>query len=204
MRTHTSSILRRNTMPEPGYQDTSELLVSLSAIFANSMLQHLDQSSNTHRQSTILFWPNWTWTPWRDSNEEPSRRFLVAEPPRYSEALSKSGLQDLASRREETFRKFCVKTSKNELFQHWLPRNPPSGYDLRKEHYYTEEKARTERRKNGSPIFMMRRLLLNKLWDLSLKWGIILYSLPHGHLLTYLFWFYNNEFLPRLFDLISL
>ena len=76
----------------------------------------------------------------------------------FNEALTKSGLQRLSERRAEIFKKFCVKTSSNALFSHWLPLNTSTGYNLRKERKYKEEPARTERLMR-SPIFAMRRLL---------------------------------------------
>ena len=74
----------------------------------------------------------------------------------YREALERSGLDTLQQRRESIFRKFCMKTSQNSLFYHWLHKNPPSAYNLRKENRYVEFHARSERLKK-SPLFAMRR-----------------------------------------------
>lgn len=76
----------------------------------------------------------------------------------YKETLERSGLDTLSERRDKIFKKFCIKTSENELFRHWLPLNTPSKYNLRREKKYKEMHAKTERLRK-SPLHAMRRLL---------------------------------------------
>lgn len=79
----------------------------------------------------------------------------------YVDLLEQAQLQCLNKRREELFRKFCMKMSKSERFSRkWLPLRE---YEddvrvLRRRKKYIEYNARTTRMYN-SPVFEMRRIL---------------------------------------------
>ena len=76
----------------------------------------------------------------------------------YKQALELSGLQTLNQRRDEFFDKFVKNLSENKDFEHWLPREEFTGYNLRRELIYTEKFAKTDRLYK-SPIYTARRRL---------------------------------------------
>ena len=77
----------------------------------------------------------------------------------YEELLEKSGIPRLSTRREDMFKKFALKASKNEKISNdWFPKNDRNVYNIRNPLVYCETTARTERLKN-SPIFQMRTRL---------------------------------------------
>ena len=77
----------------------------------------------------------------------------------YREALSQSGLDTLWRRREKLLQKFIEKTSNIDRFrQRWFPRKTFTHMNLRKELFYEEKHARTERLYR-SPLYSMRRRL---------------------------------------------
>ena len=75
----------------------------------------------------------------------------------YNQHLELAGLQTLERRREINFEKFTRKTSKNQKYHHWFPKNP-SERTKRNTALYKEETSVGNRLYN-SPIFAMRRLL---------------------------------------------
>ena len=78
----------------------------------------------------------------------------------YEELLQKANLPSLEERRIEAFRKFTMKTVKNEKYtKKWFPTRTTS-HNTRNSNQYIEETA-VGNRLYKSPIFAMRRLLNN-------------------------------------------
>ena len=75
----------------------------------------------------------------------------------YKTILEKKPLDCLAERREEMFKKYAVKSSKNaRVKDKWLPLNPASVHNTRGRAIYLEKTCKTERLRN-SPIYQIRR-----------------------------------------------
>lgn len=76
----------------------------------------------------------------------------------YPTVLESGLVEPLYARRENQFKRMALKTVKQERFEHWFPKNPPTDHDLRRRETYLVPKLRTERARK-SPIIQMRRFL---------------------------------------------
>ena len=80
----------------------------------------------------------------------------------YSELLERSGLVSLQERRLSLLDKFIVKTAKNPRFaEHWSPRGVFHHHDLRREFFYEEKNARTERLYRSPLVFLPKTIERN-------------------------------------------
>ena len=77
----------------------------------------------------------------------------------YENLLETSNIPRLSERREEMFKKFALKSTKNDKIKDtWFPKKTNNGYNTRMTQPYQESTASTERLKN-SPIYQMRKFL---------------------------------------------
>ena len=77
----------------------------------------------------------------------------------YSEILDENKVETMAERRQRLTDKFVVKTAKNPVYQEkWFKLKTFTHHDLRKEKFYEEKYARTDRLYN-SPVYYYRRHL---------------------------------------------
>ena len=74
------------------------------------------------------------------------------------DVLSLSGITSLKSKREEQFKSFAERCSKNQRFSAWFRPSPDTGHDTRSRPTYIEPAFRTERMRN-SPVNAMLRAL---------------------------------------------
>lgn len=85
-------------------------------------------------------------------------KIALGEKVSYNTVIDSGLIETLYSRREQAFRKFAIKTSKNPRFQHWFPLNEEIPHNLRRREKYFIPKSKTERGMK-SPILNMRRIL---------------------------------------------
>ena len=76
----------------------------------------------------------------------------------YSQILEENSISSLKERREDIFKRFAVKASKDSRFSHWFPLNYAPAYDVRTREKYREKCVRTERLRK-SPVMTMLRVL---------------------------------------------
>ena len=77
----------------------------------------------------------------------------------YNTVIESGAVEPLYVRRESSFKKFAIKTSKHERFAaKWLERNDMPDMELRRREKYLIPRYRTERA-NKSPIIQIRRVL---------------------------------------------
>ena len=77
----------------------------------------------------------------------------------YAEILEDNNIEYLAQRRQRLTDKFIMKAASDPKYQaKWFPIKTFVGHDLRKEKYYQEHYARTDRLYN-SPLYYYRRRL---------------------------------------------
>ena len=76
----------------------------------------------------------------------------------YGTVIDAGLIEPLCQRREENFKKFALKTSKNSRFDHWFPKNVEVNHNLRRRERYFIPRLNTERAMK-SPIIQMRRYL---------------------------------------------
>ena len=82
----------------------------------------------------------------------------------YGSILDNKPIDSLTERREEMFKKYAVKCSKNaRVKDKWLPLKQAGPYNTRHQAKYIEETCKTERLKN-SPIYQIRRRM-NEMTD---------------------------------------